>query len=696
TLRSIMRHFLHLVIETALYKTVDALGNGWGVTTGDIHAAVRSDSTDGGVWYVTSINGQQVDAQIQVSETISSTPATSSNPMTITQNVRTGFKWSGTSTGFYKGPLTQELTAVAFPSLAEGGFAYGTYSSDIGTGSGRAYRDGRDSVTAKRYLTFDGALFGHGVRQWPVASYSCYDLEATQRYEHVLAPGLSTDPAYQSTSDNLFVSGTGTQYENVDVTVFEGYSNTATATGAISGTRTMQLRKRVDIHSGTYAGWVYKIHTYELNGYRGTTYIIGDGISGRGYATGDINAVIDGSAARWHLTSIKGVPTTGVIDFGGTIINTGTRTDYSGLLLRISSGTHEVSYSGYKNGVNHFNSTAVVIPSLGDGFLYGNYDSPWGSGEAYVYIDNNHAPVMFRKGIAVGPLHGTRDVKGDLPNLFGSTVYEGLWEFVRTDTDGDGTVNSEDLDDDNDGLSDVVETIYNLNPLDPADAQDDPDGDGLTNLEEILLGYSISLADTDGDGVNDSIDNCPTISNADQSDVCSGSSEVSEIPSPPNPVVSAPPTVTVAPTPDVEITIEAVKTGGTVSVTPLNKPAPPANFKIVTGAAYEISTDVTYDGLITVCLDYQDSALAKAGNEDNLKLFHRSGANWDDITTTIDTANNQICGETATLSPFAVGEPVASTTTPSTSTGVPIMNGWWLLAAVGGGVALLRRRSKNY
>jgi len=670
-----------------IYKTVDPLGNGWGKTTGDIHAAIRSDASGNREWYVTSINGQQVDGQILVSDILSTTPATTTTPLTTTQAVRTGFKWSGASTGYYKGPLTNEVSVVAFPALQEGGFAYGTYSSDIGTGSSWAYLDNRDANTIRRYVSYDGALFGHGMRQWPVASYSCYDLAATQRYEHVLAPGLPVDPSYQAGFDNSIVSSEQSIWENVDVTIFEGYSNTTTATGALSGTRTMQLRKRVDIHTGTYAGWHYKVHTYELNGHRGTTYIISDGIRGWGYATGDINAVIDGGASTWYLTSIKGVPTVGVIEFSGLTINAGTRTDYYGLGLRITRGTHEVAYTGLKSGINSFDRTAVVIPSLGDGFVHGTYVSPWGSGEAYLYLDNNNAPIMFRKGVATGPLLGTRDIKGTLPFPIGSTAFEGLWEFVLTDTDGDGTIDSDDLDDDNDGLSDVVEITYNLNPLDPADATEDPDGDGLTNLQEIQLGYSISLADTDGDGVNDNIDNCPTIANADQADVCSGTSEVSEIPTPPNPVVSAPPTVTVAPTPDVEITIEEVQTGGTVTVTPMTVPDAPANIKIVGGASYEISTDVNYGGNITVCLGYNG---ALVGDEDKLQLMHYEGG-WVDITTTRYPGIDRICGETSSLSPFAVGEETTSAPT-STSTGVPIMNGWWLLAALGGGVTLLRRR----
>lgn len=51
------------------------------------------------------------------------------------------------------------------------------------------------------------------------------------------------------------------------------------------------------------------------------------------------------------------------------------------------------------------------------------------------------------------------------------------------DTDGDGTGNNADIDDDNDGMPDAWEIANNLDPL-VNDAAGDPDGDGATNFEE--------------------------------------------------------------------------------------------------------------------------------------------------------------------------------------------------------------------
>ena len=74
------------------------------------------------------------------------------------------------------------------------------------------------------------------------------------------------------------------------------------------------------------------------------------------------------------------------------------------------------------------------------------------------------------------------------------------------DTDGDGTIDALDPDDDGDGIPTSAEDANgNGNPAD-----DDADGDGIPDYRE---------PDADDDGVGDGTDNCPGVANASQSDV---------------------------------------------------------------------------------------------------------------------------------------------------------------------------------
>ena len=81
----------------------------------------------------------------------------------------------------------------------------------------------------------------------------------------------------------------------------------------------------------------------------------------------------------------------------------------------------------------------------------------------------------------------------------------------ETDSDNDGITDSVDPDDDNDGIPDAYELANGLDPLNVNDGALDNDSDGLSNLEEYLLGTNINSADTDNDGIIDSLDANPLV-----------------------------------------------------------------------------------------------------------------------------------------------------------------------------------------
>jgi len=109
----------------------------------------------------------------------------------------------------------------------------------------------------------------------------------------------------------------------------------------------------------------------------------------------------------------------------------------------------------------------------------------------------------------------------------------------------------------------------------------------------------------------------------------------------------------------IDVTFSEVSGGGSTTViTTTTGPPAPTGFKIVGLAElplyFDINTDASYSGDLTVCIRYDESQVA--GPEANLKLMQRVDG-FVDITTSVDTANNVVCGTTSHLSIFIVAEP---------------------------------------
>jgi hypothetical protein len=118
--------------------------------------------------------------------------------------------------------------------------------------------------------------------------------------------------------------------------------------------------------------------------------------------------------------------------------------------------------------------------------------------------------------------------------------------------------------------------------------------------------------------------------------------------------------VKVEPSPTVDLVFANVTTPGVTTVTevPFGPEAPPG-FKINspggTPIYYDIKTTAVFDGLVQVCVAYDDTGLAQ-NKEKNLKLLHYNATKktYENITTSLDVDNNVICGETASFSLFVV------------------------------------------
>jgi hypothetical protein len=137
-----------------------------------------------------------------------------------------------------------------------------------------------------------------------------------------------------------------------------------------------------------------------------------------------------------------------------------------------------------------------------------------------------------------------------------------------------------------------------------------------------------------------------------------------------------------APAP-VTLTFSQVNGGGTTTVTssgnnPSGQPLP-SQFKVGNPPTYyELATTAQFTPPVTVCFQYPEGAYH---NENNLRLMHFNGSAWQDITTSLNTQTNTICGVTNSFSPFVTAEvdqppqltsptPIAVTATTSSGASV--------------------------
>jgi len=105
------------------------------------------------------------------------------------------------------------------------------------------------------------------------------------------------------------------------------------------------------------------------------------------------------------------------------------------------------------------------------------------------------------------------------------------------------------------------------------------------------------------------------------------------------------------------LTFETVTSSGntTVEMTTDGPPLPTGFELNPLDTYYDINTTAEYDDSIEICIEYDDTGLTQVQEEGlMLKHYNEDMDTWEDITTSLDTENNIICGETNSFSYFAV------------------------------------------
>jgi len=98
-----------------------------------------------------------------------------------------------------------------------------------------------------------------------------------------------------------------------------------------------------------------------------------------------------------------------------------------------------------------------------------------------------------------------------------------------------------------------------------------------------------------------------------------------------------------------QLTFSSVLTAGTTTVTTsATAPALPTGYSVGDPVTYyDLQTTATYSGLIAVCLSFAGQTPAPTA------LLHYENGAWTEVTSSIDSDNQVICGMTTSLSPFA-------------------------------------------
>ena len=109
---------------------------------------------------------------------------------------------------------------------------------------------------------------------------------------------------------------------------------------------------------------------------------------------------------------------------------------------------------------------------------------------------------------------------------------------------------------------------------------------------------------------------------------------------------------------DVTVTFEEVASAGDTTVTKTEcEPVPPPYFRAACSppVSYNIATTAVYQGTVTVCISYDGSACDES--DMHLLQYDPAAETWADVSASVDSAADRVCGVTTRLTQFLPAVP---------------------------------------
>ena len=690
----------------------NVLSNGsqtWGLFEGDINGAlIRNGNVQ--TLYVTSINGEPSSGKVDLTLVGSTPPASSDDypgmTLTIGQNSQTA-----TSTGRYAEPMELQFNYVFVQQLRDG-IVLGSYQSSLGGGSVYLYADNQDQFYYKRRGILTGGMLatyeGYVPLPAQVGSSNHFMLK-----QYTGSRARSTSTLITAPAANRVVEADGNQQISVlpfaDPTPLAGPVNAQRVAGYRTLITDMGNNRVIEVDADGTVTWQFSDLSsprWAERLFNGNT-LIADCLNHRVIEVTPYGKIV----WQYGVTGMAGAgvgqlnqPTAAYRLADGTTLIADCM-NHRVLLVKAGDYNPAAADYGWKSSsvVWQYGETGVA-GSAANHLNTPRRAQPLESGNVLIGDTENHRVIEVSRDKRIIWQHGSAGLRGGGSDLLNSP------RSVQRLVNGDTII--ADI-----GNSRVVEVgpahdvvweylgVQGTSALDvlPTSAVPDiipPGGTllingGATSTSSPFVYLTSSVYDNSGSvvamrfsednsiwkgwqpfAINKSWALAPEVGAktmyAQYRDVSgnvmstSATITLTAVPQETS-SLSAGTDVTAAPSPTSSLSFSDVTVAGTVTVTPVVPVSEPANFKVLSGASYEIVTDAVHQGIIEVCLGYNDAALANPYNEGRIRLFHMENGVWQDITKYVDTFNKKVCGDTTSLSPFGIGEPAAAPVTVITS-----------------------------